>query len=483
MNPLAGTPTTTTAANDTVIYNAAAQQVLLSATVTESGGTVNSGKVTFTVFNSSNTQIGSSLTSGTVSDGFASVLYVVPAGTPAGTYTIEAQFSDSGGTLLSSSDSSHTLSIVPASTTTTASNVNTGFTLSGSMVPVIATVTSPDGTVSEGTVTFTVLNGSTVIGHSVMSGTVSDGIATANFNLPAGTALGTYKLQAFYSDIGGNYITSSNTATPANFIVSPAATTTAVSSVVLPVSSTAQTVTLHATVTSSSSTVSGGTVTFEVLNGHTQIGNSVTSSAVSAGTASASYTLPAGTPLGNYTVQATYSGTTGFLASGPATNTFIVATGVTLGPIGPISLPHDQFPAVVPLTVSPSGDTFTYSTTVVGDSLLFDLQQQYQFTGVGYFNATAAGYVLHSNQPGAGVGGYYLIRPSDGAVFAYDGSGNYAHAYSNETPIATLGAAVYTDPTLLLNALPPANYSSLQVGRGAVRLSRASATSRLRQTA
>ena len=98
--------------------------------------------------------------------------------------------------------------------------------------------------------------------------------------------------------------------------------------------------------------------------------------------------------------------------------------------------------------------------------MLFDLQQQYKFTRASATSTTRRGtttaYVLHSNQSGSGFLGYYLIRPSDGALFAYDGSGSYARSFANGTAIATLGPNVFTDPTLLLNALPPANYSALQ---------------------
>jgi hypothetical protein len=109
---------------------------------------------------------------------------------------------------------------------------------------------------------------------------------------------------------------------------------------------------------------------------------------------------------------------------------------------------------------SPDGNLLTYSATLRGDSLLFDEQNAFQFQGMGYATFGATAYVLHSNQPGNGVGGYYLVRPSDGALFPYDGSGSYAHSFTG-TAIATLGANVFTDPSLLLNAQPPADYTTL----------------------
>jgi sugar lactone lactonase YvrE len=132
--------------------------------------------------------------------------------------------------------------------------------------------------------------------------------------------------------------------------------------------------------------------------------------------------------------------------------------------VGPVTAVHTAFPRSVLLTASsPTGRRLTLSAAVAGDAPLFDLRKQYAFTqqGVGYYDAGAFAYVLHSNRPVPGVGGFYLLRPADGALFAYDGSGSYAHTYTSTSPIATLGANVYTDPVLLLNAQPPVDYTTL----------------------
>jgi hypothetical protein len=76
-----------------------------------------------------------------------------------------------------------------------------------------------------------------------------------------------------------------------------------------------QTVTLSARVTGSDGPVNGGTVTFTVLQGCTQIGSPATSGPVSSGAASATYILPGVTPAGNYMIQAIYNGSVGFLIS------------------------------------------------------------------------------------------------------------------------------------------------------------------------
>jgi hypothetical protein len=122
----------------------------------------------------------------------------------------------------------------------------------------------------------------------------------------------------------------------------------------------------------------------------------------------------------------------------------------------------NQFPLTIPVDASsPENRSLTLTASASFSSPLYNEEQQYLFTGVGYFTAGAPAYVLHSVVSGPGVGGYYLLRPADGALFPYDGSGTYVNTVSG-TPLATLGANVYADPTLLLNAQPPADYVTLQ---------------------
>jgi hypothetical protein len=448
-----------------VTFSTSPTNITLTATVTSTGGTVGEGTVTFTLLNSQNNPVGTPVTSGTVSAGSATAMYTVPGGTPAGTYTIRAQYSDgSTGLFSGSTDSSRTLTVQAAATTTQAMNAGAIFNQSGQTVALSATVTSAAGTVGEGTVTFTVFSGSTMIGSPVTSGTVSGGSATANFTLPAGTAPAAYTIDAQYTDASpGNFLGSNNTASPATLTVSQASTTTAVSTAAVTSGTAAQSVTLHATVSSTGGTVNQGTVTFTILQGNTPVGQAVTSGTVTGGSASVTYALPAGLAIGQYTIQANYSGSADFSA-GSGTGKFAVDEPPTFLPINsgsPIGEPVTQFPVSVPLGASSLlGIPLNYTFSVVGDSQLFDVQQQYHFTGVGYFAAGASAYVLHSSQSGPGVAGYYLIRPSDGALFAYDGSGSYSHSF-NGTALATLGANVYTDPTLLLNAQAPVDYPTL----------------------
>ncbi|HEU4794452.1 MAG TPA: kelch repeat-containing protein, partial [Pyrinomonadaceae bacterium] len=110
--------TTTTVTNATATYGDAS--VALNATVTPaSGPAVNSGSVTFTL-KQGPTTIGVATTDTTIVAGAASVNYLLPAGTAAGPYTIEASYS--GATGFNPSSGSGTLTIDQKGLTITASN-------------------------------------------------------------------------------------------------------------------------------------------------------------------------------------------------------------------------------------------------------------------------------------------------------------------------------------------------------------------------
>jgi hypothetical protein len=98
----------------------------------------------------------------------------------------------------------------PYATVTTASNLSAFYPVNAtSAVPLSATVTSTGGTVGTGTVTFTVLQGTTVIGSPLTSGTVTAGVAYATLALPIGMASGSYTIQVVYNP-GTGFVTSSD---------------------------------------------------------------------------------------------------------------------------------------------------------------------------------------------------------------------------------------------------------------------------------
>lgn len=313
--------TTTTASNTAPAFSEGSQNVTLTADVTSSGGPVDEGTVTFTVLQGS-TVIGNAVTSGTVSNGQASASYVLPANTAPGTYTLSAVY-NTGPDFNTSSDLSHTLTINNASTAITAANAAATVNTSQQNVTLTADVTSGAGPVNQGTVKFTVLQGSTVIGSAVTSSTVSNGQASVSYALPANTAAGTYTIDAVYN-AGADFLGSSDTVH--TLTIGQLATTTTAGNASAVSSASNQNVTLTADVSSSLGPVNEGAVTFTVLQGSTVIGSAVTSS-ISNGQVKAIYVLPGGTPSGSYTLSADYSDSLGnFATSSDKTHTLTVST-------------------------------------------------------------------------------------------------------------------------------------------------------------
>jgi len=211
----------TAAANATTSYSPSSQIVALSATVTSTAGTVNGGTVTFTLLNSG-TPVGSATTSGTVSSGAASVNYTLPAGTQAGTYTIQAVYSGSTD-FAGSSDNSHTLMVntvtaivqlsnltqtytgspISAAAATTPSGLTVNITYSGSTTAptkagsysVVATVQSADYTgsatgtlqINQATPTVTWATPAAITYGTALGAGQLDAAATFNSALLAGT--------------------------------------------------------------------------------------------------------------------------------------------------------------------------------------------------------------------------------------------------------------------------------------------------------
>ena len=215
--------TTTAAKSATTTFSASNQTISLSATVTSSAGIVDEGTETFTIL-SGTTPIGTPATAD-VSEGAVAASYALPGGTTGGTYTIEAAYNgtvDFGG----SSDTSQTLTVSAAASATAAASASATYSAGDQFVALGATVTSLAGTVSEGTETFTILSGTTPIGTPATVN-VSGGSASASYELPGGTAPGTYTIQAVYNGTS-NFLGSSDSSH--SLTVSNAATTTAASS-------------------------------------------------------------------------------------------------------------------------------------------------------------------------------------------------------------------------------------------------------------
>src|SRR5207237_678664 len=135
----------------------------------------------------------------TGSSGAASVSYTLPGGTPAATYKIVATYNPSSN-FQTSSDSQRTLTISQRATATTAQNASSTYSEQAVNVTLSATASASYSTVTAGTITFQVKDGSNNnVGSAVTSGTVNaSGAASVSYSLPADTAAGTYKIVATY---------------------------------------------------------------------------------------------------------------------------------------------------------------------------------------------------------------------------------------------------------------------------------------------
>ena len=188
------TPTTTTTSDVTITFSGAAQAIGVSAQVSPIPP---SGTVTFSIPGAGN----NANASVNPQSGSASGTFVVAAGTPSGNYTITATFN--GPANYASSSGTATLHINFFGTVTTPDAKVTTYSANSTFLGLSASVTSQfGGTVSTGTVTFTVTDGPTVIGVPASSIVVSNA-ASAFFTLPAGTPPGSYSIKAEYSG-GGN---------------------------------------------------------------------------------------------------------------------------------------------------------------------------------------------------------------------------------------------------------------------------------------
>lgn len=197
------TPTTTTTSDVTITFKATDQAIAVSAQVIPIPP---SGTVTFSIPGA-----GSNSSAVVNSEGIASGNFVVLGGTPSGNYPITATFN--GPADYSSSSGQAVLHVNFFQTITSPAGLLTNYSPNVNDLTLSASVTSPfGGTVNQGTVTFTVMQGATVIGSPVTSGVVTNDTVSASYALPAGTAIGTYSITAEYGG-GGNLAPSTGYAT------------------------------------------------------------------------------------------------------------------------------------------------------------------------------------------------------------------------------------------------------------------------------
>ena len=126
----------TVATNISTPFSDSSQTVQLTANVTDTttpSTTVNEGMVQFTLVNGGGQTIGTAASGSVTSNGMATVNYGLPAFTLVGSYTINVSYSDSPSNNFSDGgDTSATLAVNAASTTTTANAATANFSTSAS---------------------------------------------------------------------------------------------------------------------------------------------------------------------------------------------------------------------------------------------------------------------------------------------------------------------------------------------------------------
>ncbi len=438
-----------------VVHSSNAQNITLTAAVadtTYSSDTVNEGFVAFTVKDSKGNTVGNPV-QGNVTGGTASAVFTLPAGQAAGSYTIAVAYSDGAGNFSDSRDNYGALTVSSANVAVTANNAAAVYspnpngqnvTLSAS----VANLSVPSQPVGEGVVTFTVLQGSAVIGKATTSGTVTNGVASVSYTLPAGLAPGSYTLEVGYSDSAGNFRDSGDT--NALLTVSPANVTTTANNLAAFYSPNAQTLTLSATVADAgipTDTVGEGVVTFTVQTSNATLGS--VQSKVKDGKAVADFTLPAGQAVGSYILAASYSDSAGNFRDGGDTNALLTVSPANVATTA----------ANIATVYRPNLQTLALSATVADTSIATDKVDEgiVSFTiknggtTVGNVQAAVKDGTADTNfalAAGQAAGSYTIaVSYSDSAVnFSDNGdtNGTLTISPANVTATANVASAVYS---------------------------------------
>jgi uncharacterized repeat protein (TIGR03803 family) len=203
---------------------------------------------------------------------------------------------------------------------------------------------------------------------------------------------------------------------------------------------------LNATVTSSDGNpVNEGSVIFAVYNGVTQIGTSAVSAGVANGSASATYTLPAGTPAGSYSIHVGYSGSV------------VYGTSNDLG--------DSTFPTLTVGSVTDNGQS-GYSETGTGwtsfsASNAYNGSERYAAPGTGANTAT-----WETSGLAAGI---YNVEISWTAFFNRATNATYK-VYDGATPLGSVQVDQQLTPTggLTISSIPFESLGRFTIDSGTV---------------
>jgi RTX calcium-binding nonapeptide repeat (4 copies) len=231
-----------------------------------------------------------------------------------------------------------TLALLAATTTTVTSSPTVSFSPTTQTFTVSATITSPAGTPSGGTVTFDIAGGSD--GSDVMATVDGTGLASTTFTLNGGVAPNTYTITATYGGNGNFGGSNSSTSAGNGSLMVTKASQTISFAVSSPVTYGVAPINLTATGGNS-----GNPVTFAIISGPgSLLGNVLTV-----------------TGAGDILLEADQAGNANYMAAPPVQRTLHVnaATGLTAGIAGPSSGVRGQ-PRTFTFTANASGN-FNYT--------------------------------------------------------------------------------------------------------------------------
>jgi len=474
----------TSTAVDPVFANLGAASATLAATITPNSGgaTVNEGSVSFTVTGSGG-MLGS-VVSSPVSAGSASVLFAIPAGTVAGSYTVTAQYSDTagpGGLYLPSSGTG-TLTIGKGSPTVyawpTASAISYGQTLASSTltggtasVPGTFTFAFPTTAPAVGTASQTVVFTPTdATDYNTVTGTVGVMVNTGTVTITAwpsassityGQTLASSALSGGTASVAGTFAFTTPTTAPAVGTALQSVTftptdSTDYSGTTGSVSVTVNKATPTVSVWPTASAISyGQTLASSSLNGGTAsvpgtFAFTAPSTLPGAGTASQSVTFTP-TDAANYntvsgSVVVTVNKATATVTNWPTAS--VISYGQTLASstlVGGTASVSGTFAFTTPATAPPAGTASQSVTFTPTDTTDYDTVTGLVSVTVNKATATVTLGNLSQTYTGSPLSATATTTPAGLTVnFTYNGSSTAPTAVGSYSVVGTVSNANYT---------------------------------------